>query len=233
MSDVDRKQIQQTRFKAAFVTFICCCHIAFRLVESPWFLTLLSTLSNLIPDLVPESHNTVRKWTITGFVKNKVKVKTRLHKAQSNIYLSFDLWSSENYFSFNVIVAYFVDEDYLIKTALIGFRDLEGPHTGENIAEAVKTVCEEYDIVSKIGCFVLDNAKNNDTCVQALACSWGWSQEQVKQRRLRCFGHIINLVAQAFALGEKHTEFEVALKQRSDSMKPDLDRVSVSLKQFQ
>jgi hypothetical protein len=212
MSDVDRQQIQKTKFKAALVAFICCCHIAFRLVESPWFLTLLSTLSNLVAELVPDSHNTVRKWTIKSFEKNKVKVKTRLHKARSNIHLSFDLWSSGNYFSFNAVIAHFVDEDYSVKTALIGFRDLEGPHTGENIAESVRTVCEEYDIVSKVGCLVLDNAKNNDTCVQALARSWGWGQEQVKQRRLRCFGHIINLVAQAFALGEKQTDFEVALK---------------------
>jgi hypothetical protein len=61
MSDVDRQQIQKTKFKAALVAFICCCHIAFRLVESPWFLTLLSTLSNLVAELVPDSHNTVRK----------------------------------------------------------------------------------------------------------------------------------------------------------------------------
>jgi hypothetical protein len=73
-------------------------------------------------------------------------------------------------------------------------------------------VCEEYGIISQIGCFVLDNAENNDTCVQALARTWGWSREEAKQRRLRCFGHIINLVAQAFALGEKQTEFENALK---------------------
>ena len=61
MSDVDRKQIQKTKFKAALVAFICCCHVAFRLVENPWFITLLSTLSDLVADLVPDSHNTARK----------------------------------------------------------------------------------------------------------------------------------------------------------------------------
>jgi hypothetical protein len=77
---------------------------------------------------------------------------------------------------------------------LISFRNLKGPHSGENIAESVKAVCKEYDIVSKIRYCVLDNADNNDTCVQSLARAWGWSPEQAKQRRLRCFSHIINLV---------------------------------------
>jgi len=212
ITDSDRKLIQEKKFKAALVAFICCCHIAFSIVESRWFIALLSTLSNLVAELVPDSHTTVRNWMIESFHTNKSKIQARLHKARSNIHLSFDLWTSGNYYSFNAIVAHFVDTDYKVKTALIGFRDLEGPHSGENIAESVKTVCEEYDIASKIGCFVLDNAENNDTCVQALARTWGWSREEAKQRRLRCFGHIINLVAQAFALGEKQTEFEDALK---------------------
>jgi hypothetical protein len=72
--------------------------------------------------------------------------------------------------------------------------------------------------MSKIGCCVLDNAENNDTCVLSLARAWGWSQEQVKQRRLRCFGHIINLVAQAFVLGEKQTEFETTLKAENEQL---------------
>jgi hypothetical protein len=165
MSDVDRQQIQKTKFKAALVAFICCCHIAFHLIKSPWFLTLLSTLLNLVTELVPDSHNTVRKWTIKSFKKNKVKVKTRLHKARSNIHLSFDLWSSGNYFSFNAIIAHFINEDYSVKTVLISFRDLKGPHTGENIAESVRTVYEEYNIISKVSYLVLDNAKNNDTYV--------------------------------------------------------------------
>jgi hypothetical protein len=212
ITDSDRRLIQEKKFKAALVAFICCCHIAFSIVENRWFITLLSTMSNLVAELMPASHTTVRKWMIESFYTNKSKIRTRLHQARSNIHLSFDLWTSGNYYSFNAIIAHFVDTDYKIKTALIGFRDLEGPHSGENIAESVKSVCEEYGIISQIGCFVLDNAENNDTCVQALARTWGWSREEAKQRRLRCFGHIINLVAQAFALGEKQTEFENALK---------------------
>ena len=51
---------------------------------------------------------------------------------------------------------------------LISFRDIEGPHTGENITESVKTVYKEYNIILKIRYCVLNNAENNDTYVLSL-----------------------------------------------------------------
>jgi hypothetical protein len=54
---------------------------------------------------------------------------------------------------------------------------------------------------SQIGCFILDNAANNDTCITALAKTYEWGKNEVYTRRLRCFGHIINLVVQAFLFG--------------------------------
>jgi hypothetical protein len=56
ITDSDRRLIQEKKFKAALVAFICCCHIAFSIVESRWFIALLSTLSNLVAELVPNSH---------------------------------------------------------------------------------------------------------------------------------------------------------------------------------
>ena len=62
----------------------------------------------------------------------------------------------------------------------------------------------EYNIAEKVGYFISDNAKNNDTAVslvlQALYPSLSAKQRQA--RRLRCFGHIVNLYAQALLLGK-------------------------------
>jgi hypothetical protein len=91
MSNLDRRQIQKTKFKAALVAFICCCHVAFRIVESQWFVALLSTLSNLVDELLPDSRTTARRWAIDSYHTYKGKIKARLHKAQSNIHLSFNL----------------------------------------------------------------------------------------------------------------------------------------------
>lgn len=58
---------------------------------------------------------------------------------------------------------------------------------------------------------MLDNAYSNDTAVEALGKEFRWPKNEHKRRRLRCMGHIINLVAQAFLLGEKQEMFEQAL----------------------
>jgi hypothetical protein len=80
----------------------------------------------------------------------------------------------------------------------------------------VQNVCREYDIESQLGCFILDNASNNDTCIATLGKAYGWNLNEQRQRRLRCLGHIINLVAQAFILGEKKEAFDRALKACED-----------------
>jgi hAT family C-terminal dimerisation region len=211
LAEADRKAILHTRFREALVAFICCVHIAFSIVESEWFLALLTTLSDLVPALLPASHNTVRNWVVKSYEQRKQKVIKQLQNARSNIHLSFDLWTSPNHHAFNAIVAHYVTSEYKVVSTLLAFRNLLGPHSGENIAGSVQDVCEEYQISPRLGCFVLDNATNNDTCITVLGAVYNWTPKQQEQRRLRCMGHIINLVAQAFVLGEKAELFEQAI----------------------
>lgn len=41
-------------------------------------------------------------------------------------------------------------------------------HSGENQVEALWKVIEEYELGEKIGFFTLDNATNNDMCLETL-----------------------------------------------------------------
>ena len=56
---------------------------------------------------------------------------------------------------------------------------------------------------------MLDNAKNNDTCVKELAKLYPGVDE--KRSRLRCAGHIINLVVKAILFGKGVTALEKEL----------------------
>jgi hypothetical protein len=194
LSDADNRIIVLSKFKAALISFICCTHTAFSIVESEYFQALLTTLSDMVPDLLPTSHNTVRSWVIESYKQRKQQIQVLLQKSRSRIHLSFDLWTSENHLSFAAIVGHFMSAKYTVDSVLLAFREVKGPHTGENIAAVVKQVTDEYDVSkSNIGTFVLDNASNNDTCIDVLGKAFGWSKEECRQRRLRCFGHIINL----------------------------------------
>jgi hypothetical protein len=115
-------------------------------------------------------------------------------------------------FAFAAVVAHFCSGiSGKIESILIAFREIKGTHSGENIADTIQAVIEEYNIADKLGCFVLDNATNNDTCVAAIGREMKWTRKECLSRRLRCMGHIINLCAQAFVFGAESELFEATL----------------------
>jgi hypothetical protein len=225
LSEADSAVILKRTFETALVAFICCAQIAFSIVENEWFVALLVSTSNVIPQVLPTSHNTVRSWVIDSYKQKKQTIKRMVHKARSKIHLSFDLWSSPNYLAIAAIVAHFINADWTVSTVLLAFRDLEGPHSGENIATVITAVCQEYLITDRLGCFVLDNATNNDTCIAQLAREFKWDKKEVTERRLRCFGHIINLVAQEFVFGGKADIFQQSLAAANQDIELDVPKL--------
>ena len=65
---------------------------------------------------------------------------------------------------------------------------------------------EEFEIVSKWGVNVADNALNYSTACKVLVKRFRLSKSE-NSRRSRCLGHIINLAAQAFIFGEDYKAF--------------------------
>lgn len=89
-----------------------------------------------------------------------------------------------------------------------------GEHSGENIASCISAVFKQYSITNKLGCFVLDNASNNDSCIIALAKTFNID---AKHQRLRCGGHIINLIVKAILFGKGVGKFQRQLAGAGDS----------------
>ncbi len=61
-----------------------------------------------------------------------------------------------------------------------------------------------------MGYFVLDNAQNNDTTLAELAKKMNFDP---KERRLRCIGHILNLIAEAYLYGQDVKSFDKNFKE--------------------
>jgi hypothetical protein len=66
------------------------------------------------------------------------------------------------------VVAHFVTEDGKLQRCVLALKDIIGKHTGENLAQAMVEVLEEWRFASKLGYFVMDNAENNDTMIDSL-----------------------------------------------------------------
>jgi len=76
---------------------------------------------------------------------------------------------------------------------LLGLPQLRGLYNAKNIAAALATVIQEYQFDYKLGCLITDNAGNNNDLYDHLL----QSLSVPKKERLRCVGHVINLIVKA------------------------------------
>jgi hAT family C-terminal dimerisation region len=193
----------QTVSDSLLVRFIIHNNLPFRLVESPHLRALL--LYQRASNQIPKSADTAQRWAISDYDKTKSDVGELLKNALTSIHLSIDGWTSPHQtMAVLGIIAHFVGADGRLYGIVVGFEELDGPHTGSNMADCVSKVIEDYHIRSSVGYLVMDNASSNDTLAQHLepnihSKNWRW-----EERRLRCFGHIINLSVKAFWFGESN-----------------------------
>lgn len=122
--------------------------------------------------------------------------------------MSADVWTSDNHFSFLGVVAHFVDADYHQRDLLIAFRNLAGDHTASAQASVILNVTREYDFESNFNCFVGDNASNNDAKLIKYLNKGSSILNLSLEHRIRCAGHIINLIVKATLYGEGVSKFE-------------------------
>ncbi|KAF5236482.1 hypothetical protein FANTH_11250 [Fusarium anthophilum] len=129
-------------------------------------------------------------------IPGTLKITSAKHTVK--VHIAFDGWTSRNRHSFFSINAFFLDDEtFQPRKILLGLPNVAMAHTGENICAAVTAVLEEFELVqhNKLGYFVLDNASNNDKAVEELGRKFEWHEPAA--RRIRCFGHVLHLVATA------------------------------------
>ena len=149
--------------------------------------------------ICPDSHESSRAWIKARYVSACEAVAELMRNAIGRIYISFDGWSSRSGVGVLSVVAHFVDEIGRAWTLPIGLPEIYGSKTGENIAALLSGVLERYNITYKIGFLIGDNASPNDRAINLLATRCGWN---AGERRIRCSGHILNLVAKAIVFGD-------------------------------
>lgn len=202
------------KFKLLLIKWIVCCHIAFYQLENGYFREILNFLNDSFGGFLP-SRITIRQWVLAEFHVQKEKLKKELRSSKSNIHISFDLWTSPNNYSIIAVVAHFIDAKCCRQNKLLAIRQVQGRHSGENIASTLRRVIKEYRIKSRLGFFIGDNASSNDVAIDHVLrrISPDMSREARGRRRIRCLAHVTNLIAKAFLLGQKAENFASSLHQ--------------------
>ena len=204
------------QFKDEFIDWVIGLDLTFRQATHQRTHDIFVSCLEDIDKILPKSPGTLSIWIREkwdGDAGRRAWLKEKLRLAESKIHVSTDVWTSEEGTNYVAVVSHFLDEKHKLQTALLDLRPLKGPHSGENIAKVLSTVIELYDISAIIGFFMMDNASNNDTCIEELAKQY---PTITKQSRLRCIGHILNLIVKALLFGEGVSKLEKELCGASD-----------------
>jgi hypothetical protein len=210
------RRVDVEAFRYHLLRWMVKRQLAFIKVEDEDFQKMLLCLSQTIEPYLVQCGDTIRNWVEEEYIQAKQQVKQRLAEARSRIHISFDLWTSPNSLAICAVVAHFVNLENRVCSALIGFKRMKGGHGGENIAEVMTPVLEEYGVSQNLGVFIADNAESNDTAIQAILTSLR-PDLHIDDRRARCVGHIINLAAKAFIFGKNVDVFEASVENIEDN----------------
>jgi hypothetical protein len=202
-SELLQRVINRDAVKQCLVDMIVVQCLPLSIVERDEFRRFCLSLNPEANTLIPSSHNTIKSWIQQSFDSKKDIVRKTLQSAKTRIHLSIDVWTSPNTHLVFAVCGHFINIDDQLQTILLGLRTIDG-HAGEvQFEQALLPVLEEYQIIQRVGALMGDNSTTNDTLCrtmsQYLRKQFPRDPEWIaSQQRLRCLGHILNLVVQSF-----------------------------------
>jgi hypothetical protein len=184
------------------VRWAVCSGVSLREAASNYHNELMAFQNTRVKEALPTSHSTVALWILQAYREAKPKVSQALAKANSKLTLSFDGWTANNkVLDLLGVVVHYLDENHERRAVVVGLRDTLGSHTGANMADHLLQVIQDFALADKIAYFIADNASNNDVALKVLSTYLPSMQLDPVKQRLRCAGHIYNLVCKAILYG--------------------------------
>ncbi|OBS20604.1 hypothetical protein FPOA_21196 [Fusarium poae] len=211
-----RAVFNDLKFKDDFTDWVIDLGLTFRQATHQRTNEMFINYLEDIDKILPRSPFTLGSWVKEKWLGDggrRVWLRTKLQSAKSKVHVSMDAWTSEEGTNYLAVVAHFLDERHKLQTALLDLPPLKGPHSGENIAKVLSTVIDFYDVSPIIGFFMMDNAASNDVCIQELAEQYPTIN---RESRLRCVGHMLNIIVKALLFGKGVSKLEKQLRAASD-----------------
>ncbi|KAG7424555.1 putative AC transposase [Fusarium oxysporum f. sp. raphani] len=214
-------------FEEALARLLAVRNIAHTFIEYPEFHAVILSCNYMARDVLLRSRRAVPKLLKKTFAQHKQGLVKKLHNSLSSmVHFTIDMWtSSEQKAAYQAIVVHFVDaETRGVAQALLSLREFKGSHNGKLQAKAFLEVVEEYDLRGKVGYFTMDNHDANDAMLDDIAKEIDGLDPVA--RRLRCSGHIMNLIVQAFLFRSKAKKIQEDEREGIDEAYERLCRLS-------
>ena len=169
LSTVDTQTLDPAVLEHLYIRWIVSCGVSFRMASREEFRTLLQYLNPEVNNWLPHSTTTIQLWTIRTYDTEKLRIQQKVQSALSKVHFTVDLWTSPNSLAIIGIIGHYIAENGDLQHSVLALQELNGEHTGQNQAESIMEVINDYGIASKVGYFMMDNASNNDTMIEALS----------------------------------------------------------------
>jgi hypothetical protein len=159
------------------------------------------------PLFVRVSRQTTTRDLAKLFANERSMVINSVLPACSSVSLTSDIWSGNAKEDYITVVAHYVNADWELQKKVIGFRLIDVSYSGENIANRIASVVEEFNLIDKVFVVTLDNASANSKAFDILQpCFFGYlgsypastredpNKVQYLLVHQRCACHILNLI---------------------------------------
>ncbi|KAM5529017.1 transposase-like protein [Fusarium oxysporum f. sp. phaseoli] len=211
---LDQSIIPKAKVKAVqelSVGFVIDSDVPFTIFEHKFLKELFYQFDHELALQIPWSSSSITRELQKIFESKADIIKAELGSALTKIHISFDLWTSPNRLAIMAVFAHFIDKFGNQQSRLLALRRQLGIHSGENLAETLFEIVQLWDIRGQVGTVISDNVTTNDTCLSYFYRQLDPSirPADIKARRMRCYGHVLNLVARAFLFGKDAESFEL------------------------
>jgi hypothetical protein len=213
----------------ALINLIIVRNLPFRAVEWPEFHTFCQALNPESGSFITTAHSEVSKAISRSFQLQKDIVRKRVQSALTKIHLSVDIWTSPNRYRLLAICSHFIDSQEKRMKSLLALHTVAN-NSGEEQWNVILPVLQDYGIVRKLGAVVGDNSSTNDTLCNAIS-QYLYEKEDItwdpSYQRIRCQGHTINLIVQAFLFSRSQLE-KIELYDKDNNLENELNKQAQS-----
>jgi hypothetical protein len=199
-----QRMIEKKMVDEALLNLIIVRRLPFRMVEWPEFRNFCITLNSESPAHIPQNHSTITNRISKYFPEAQDIVRRVLQSAKTRIHFAVDIWTTPSKILLLAICASFVDIKGIFRNILIALRPVYS-QSGESQWEILEPVLKSYGIDTKVGTLVGDNSGTNDVLCRTISRFLSLEHKiewSAAHQRIRCLGHVLNLVVQAFLFSD-------------------------------
>lgn len=155
----------------------------FKIVEDSGFKQFVKALN---PNYELPNRHTISKELIPALYEKCLVEMKSLTSTVESACLTTDCWTSRNNESFMAITIHFINNEFELKSILLGCHSFNSNHTANNLAQEIEHVLNSWNLYNKISFAVSDNAYNIKNALTTLGF-----------KNMGCFAHTINLIVQS------------------------------------